>query len=611
MNSELEAYGYKPVYNYTQFAEDNQVNVIDDESHDRLNRDVMSTIATIVGKTFGPYGKNVLLSGGGYQMSTKDGWHTFDKIRFKNQYKELVLRQIYDIVYRMNKNVGDGTTSCLMLTEHLYRRLRSVIAAASPDDKRDIMQLLESIETNFHVEKRMDVTPKSLRNIINVAGNFDSKICDAIYEAYNPITNDDGKVSVADIHLVLEKGLTRSARVVQLPGKYRIPVIVNDGWGIEFPMCDPGCKYGDQSAECFVMISKTKVTNDCIGEIIKRYEAYDAANNGSAPPLVIVSRNIMEIIGTNHNNAYAEYCKRTNDHPKILPIYFNVENLTNSCVDTAAVMDQQSFTCMSADSIGDLDFNNMKTYDIMIYQGMSLGFMNVEPPESVISELEFKNKIDKNYEVEARIRDLKMESRETVLYVTYTSELDKSVVNDKIDDITHIVKSAINSGIVRNMMMDGAEQFYQTYKKGQSSVLSGAIYETIGAIYNAIIDVTVDLTLSKWPLTKPEQENAKKNGIDVHDFSSSIAYLKALSIHNCEVIDPPAVVYDKNVDHKSYNLITDTYVDIEDLCTSAAYDEEILKSSLATVRYLLDTGVMIFGVESFDTQNDLTGFTPK
>ena len=595
--NEMEAFGYKARYNYTQYAEDHQVNVIDGAGHDKLNRDVMNELAAIVGQTFGPYGKNVLLSGGGYQISTKDGWHTFDKIRYKNQYKELVLRQIYDIVYRMNKNVGDGTTSCILLTNHLYRRLKRVIDSVTPDEKRNINSLLDFIESDFHVERAKDLTPDSLKSIIDLAGNFDENICGPIYEAYSPKIDDDGKLSIADVHVVYEPSVKHSARAVTLPGKYRIPVRVHDGWGIQFPMCDPGCVYGDKPAECFVMISKTKITNDFMESIIAKYTEYDALCNGAAPPLVICSRNIMETItAPNLKCAYSQYCEMSDNRPKILPVFLDCESLSHLCEDVSAVMDQPVFDCNSAVNASKIDFKTMKSYNIVIYQGMSLGFMDVEPPETKIHELEFRNEIDKDYDVITRIDDLKMKNRETVLYMTYTSQLDETVVKDKVDDIVHVVSSAMKSGIIRNMLLDGSKQFYTKYIANKNDYIKehfgyhGSIMETLSAIYSAMIDITIDLLYSKYQTPLGENESMYENQ-ELMD--------KAEKIHS----DP---------NNKSYNLITNKFVDIEELCTSSRYDEEVLKSSLATIRYLLDSGVMIFGVESFDTGHDLIGYaSPK
>ena len=193
---ELQAMGYKPVYDYTQYSHDNDVNVIPEEAFKRLVHDTFKTMTDVLRETYGPYGSTVIISDQGETVTTKDGFNVVEAMGFSHQYKRMVYLTIKKICERVNRNVGDGTTSCIILAECLFNILNDLIK--TPNDKREILNILTSIERKLDNVNKIDtsydsypvepLTLKSMKNIISLASNYDEELTNVLMEALSPTT---------------------------------------------------------------------------------------------------------------------------------------------------------------------------------------------------------------------------------------------------------------------------------------------------------------------------------------------------------------------------------------------------------------------------------------
>ena len=142
---ELEIMGFEPVYDYTQFSHDYNVNVIPEHDFKKLVHDTFKTIAGILRNTYGPYGSTVMISTNiGETVTTKDGYNVFEAIGFSHHYKRMVYLAIKKIIERVNRNVGDGTTSCILLADKLFNNINKIIRTS--DEKRKTLEILSDIE---------------------------------------------------------------------------------------------------------------------------------------------------------------------------------------------------------------------------------------------------------------------------------------------------------------------------------------------------------------------------------------------------------------------------------------------------------------------------------
>ena len=230
---ELQMAGMKKQYDYTNYAHTNHVNVIPEDDFKRLVSDTFNTITDVLKKTYGPYGSSVVISDQSETTTTKDGYNVFQSIGFNHAYKRKVYLAINKIITRVNRNVGDGTTSCVLLAEKLFNNLKEVIE--TPDEKRLALELLSEIERSLQdnnmIEadiKRGRIKPVDINNIralISVAANYDEELVDILYNAFNP-TEVDGSVSVRTVIPRSEVDIDADSNVTYaidyLPGDYRV-----------------------------------------------------------------------------------------------------------------------------------------------------------------------------------------------------------------------------------------------------------------------------------------------------------------------------------------------------------------------------------------------------
>ena len=133
--------------NYNQYSLYRNVNVIPETEFKQLVEDTFQTITETLRVTYGPYGRQIMISQLNDNISTKDGYRVFNALRFTNNYKHKVYLNIQAICERVNHMVGDGTTSCVLLAEKMFNAVNSVIT--TPNDKRNALKILNQIEKNL------------------------------------------------------------------------------------------------------------------------------------------------------------------------------------------------------------------------------------------------------------------------------------------------------------------------------------------------------------------------------------------------------------------------------------------------------------------------------
>ena len=130
--------------NFTRYSQEKGVNVIPEQDFSELVLETFDTMCQTLRCTYGPYGSPVMISEQTDNSTTKDGFKTVEGLQFSNPYQRLVYLAIKKICERVNTNVGDGTTTCILLANELYKRLLNI--CITPDDKRDMFNYLNKIE---------------------------------------------------------------------------------------------------------------------------------------------------------------------------------------------------------------------------------------------------------------------------------------------------------------------------------------------------------------------------------------------------------------------------------------------------------------------------------
>lgn len=570
---ELQMAGMKKQYDYTNYAHTNHVNVIPEDDFKRLVSDTFNTITDVLKKTYGPYGSSVVISDQSETTTTKDGYNVFQSIGFNHAYKRKVYLAINKIITRVNRNVGDGTTSCVLLAEKLFNNLKEVIK--TPDEKRLALELLSEIERSLQDNNRIEADIKrgrikpvdisNIRALISVAANYDEELVDILYKAFNPV-EVDGSVSVRTVIPRSEVDIDADSNVTYaidyLPGDYRVDA---------FSDIDTSAKFNAKKTLKIVLYDHSFNSTDWLN-FTKNWNREDE--------VLILARdfnrsflsqdwkdyvNEMAFKKKAHSNGVTE----VNAHL----FWMGGSHKQDELKDLAAILG----TDVRDMNELEVNFDELPEATVSLYKGNCLAFYDVKGKQDTSKHIEaltaeLANDTNHSYvrisEFKKRIKAIKMESDDTLLTVKAGTSLEAKMIMDKIDDCIHIVESGLNSGIVPNLFRY-VYDYISDIQKGTPNTLKKAI---CAGILGAIKELFEDIWYSKY------------NSFD-----------------NC---DEHANIHYHSEQYTSFNVITEEHTDLEKFSTSAQYDLEVVVASIAIVKYLLTSKAFIFDANLLQPVND-------
>lgn len=189
-------------------------NIIDTERFHENVDFVFSKIAKSVSKTLGPGGGYTIITNIETQAPvypTKDGYTVVQEYKFNDQIKYFISEIIKDIPKRMNVNVGDSTTSGLIIAYELYKYLKEfdiikdipeIGCTLPPISLRIILNsirevLMEEISKNpEYIQKDLerDQENKLMKRVAITAANNDPEIGEMVADLF--INRDSNHVFV-------------------------------------------------------------------------------------------------------------------------------------------------------------------------------------------------------------------------------------------------------------------------------------------------------------------------------------------------------------------------------------------------------------------------------
>ena len=308
-------------------------------------------------------------------------------------------------------------------------------------------------------------------------------------------------------------------------------------------------------------------------------------------PVIIIARDFTKIVYNNYGDAIRRnvmmkepinlyLCKIVSDHTQ------------TDLKDLSAILKTDANTLVVQKPI---DHDKLPSRLIRIENNNCLCFMDLtedDIPKSYIQKIteEMEAEINPTYvcicKYIARINELKLDSEDTLLNLTGSSTLELKMLSDKINDCTSIIKSAMNSGIVPNLLVYGYSRICNLSKnKDMNEEVSDEIkseYELETKLYEhikeAIMGLFYDIWISKHGTSKDEEFQRLTTGDD--------------SIYN--------IMY-----NKSFDIITEKSVDCASLATSAQYDIEVIIAAISIVKYLITSKALIFNSTLLQQYKDI------
>lgn len=571
---EMEAVGYKKVFDYTQFSHDNHVNVITEEAFKHLVTDTFKVITDVLRETYGPYGSTIMISDQNETIATKDGYNIYNSLGFSHQYKKMVYVAIQKIIERVNNNVGDGTTSCILLAEKIFNHINDIIKTS--EDKRNIKKILDNIESSLHSSTELmfdrnryiePLTEESLNALLMVAANYDTELVDNLVDALCPVCKEpnDPRTPIVSMNNVIvdsagkyeANSTTYNTQI--LPGDYRVRINMDPRFALAL---DKPCTM------------KVILYDHTFAE--SEWDAVETAfGKNNDEPIMIIARTFSAVF---MNNTFVRHCKKRELAGVGTP-YRLVEIISGYFQDE--IHDLEAVLGTKAHTVHDLFINKdeVPTFKLSVFNYNCLAFYDLTPPDEYTDILRIEHSHEKSYAkrtlLNDRINALEMKTKDSIISVTAESTLEQKLLSDKLDDCVAIAKSAFEYGIVPNLLWYGYQRVLRSLKDAGEDSLERKI---VKAICTSIKELADDIWKSKHNSPESVEETewcTKRNSFYEH----------------CEAIS-------------SYDIINDEFVEKSTLPTSAQYDMEILIASISIVKYILSARALIFDAHLMRQQGD-------
>lgn len=543
---------------FTRYSREKNINMIPEEDFNALVLETFGTMCQALRCTYGPYGSQVMISEMNDNSTTKDGFKTVESLHFSNPYQRLVYLTIKKICERVNSNVGDGTTTCILLANELYKRLREI--CNTPDDKRNMFNYLNQIEkylisdsTEFDTENEL-ITPLNRDNfssIIGVASNYDDEMMQVLTNAFSPKYDEEG--NVVSLRAIITDQRTDSSKigvdkykVDYLPGDYRLSVSMAEDFALAL----------SNKCKMRVVIYNHKFNHS---DWMNLYKDYDR----TTPTLVLARSYTKEFI----EEDYQTYLKQMALVKQPATLFFANTDSYHAKLDLedlAAILNTEDHPLNYSYAI---KHEELPEVVLSVYNETCLCFYDLKnPPKEYIKKLkaELRNDtkmtaVDKKI-YERRIEDLQFKHQDSLVTVTCESYLESKFITDKIDDCVHIIESAFNTGTVPNSFQYGVRRILHFKELNKDDEKFSEIIEVFYTSLRKMVEIIYS---SKY-----------QNNFNLDAYNDLIKTLDGAYV--------------------SYNVIEDEIAPSTEFCTSAQYDLEVLRASISIVKYLLTTKAFIF-----------------
>lgn len=183
-------------------------NIVPKEKLREVQLNTLEILSSVVSKTAGPRGSNTqLLHSERLNEYTKDGHNVLSQIKFFRPLENAIQSEMKEITRYIVKTVGDGTTSAVMLSYHIFKSMCD-IEVEEKISPYNIMRIFNDIVDKMieaiHNNKR-ECTLSDIYDICMIATNGNKDVSESIKQIYEQFGMDvfiDVGVSNTTDHIV-------------------------------------------------------------------------------------------------------------------------------------------------------------------------------------------------------------------------------------------------------------------------------------------------------------------------------------------------------------------------------------------------------------------------
>ena len=554
-------------------------NIIDSDNTEAIIKYTLDKLSKSLATSLGPYGSNTIIQDGyGNHSITKDGYTIFKSIVMENDISRTILDIFKTISLKLVNEVGDASTSSILVACKLYNELsdfKSTDSRLAPKALCDILNAIEEVLIDFIKEKAVKITDDNfdvIAKIAAISNNNDYKLGNLIYEIYSKIGRDS--------FINIEKSSNREDYYeitdgYELLNGYVDEKFVNEEKDQTFVGENP-----------LIFLSNSDLREDDL-DLLAKLSGFALQEK---KPLVIIAKGMSEEV----YNFLAINKIRNKDNYMVCPILVTLgtQNREDSLVDLSYYVSSLGiYNKLETDpkSLQDKWFKSYKeaqqylgTCSKIIVDSKRTKF--IESPKDTYSKDQMKirlehikTKIDaikqksereendlKLFELEKRYNKLK--GSIATLYIGGNTELEKKNKRYLIDDAVHAVKSALDSGYIIGGNLTIPTILSNNFKEVIKAVKENLPYEISDDIIYSLVQSIMDSFLYSY---KCVLRNS-------HKFSNS--QIKDILLE-C-IVDTKGRIY---------NLVTDRYEDISEtsVINSADTDIQILHSVFSIIGLLV------------------------
>lgn len=458
-------------------------NVVSAEKLRKVQIKMLDKLAQYISSTFGPMGSNSMIVTGESSQTTlanysKDGKKVLKYIAFNQPLEMAIQTEMVDIAEYVDKQVGDGTTSSVILTDNIFKRLAALEKVEKIPPRKIVKEFKEVVKELQRIiaEQGRECTMDDIYDICMVSTNGNeevSKQIQSIYKEYGMnvsidvgISNDqDTKVKIYD-GLTLDSGMNNAAYInnhtgtceIRNPRIYCFKDPIDTGEMVSYlekiiltNILEPAQNNNLQDMIPTVIVTP-RITQDASGMLSRLVEillSYNEDMYSQKPPILIVS----DIAGISEFSYIdiAQLCKA-----KLIRKYIDPE---------IQKKDQESGNAPTLDNITEW----FGTAESVISDNEKTKFIN---PVSMTTEgdttydmiinhlkAEIKTAEDENEDIltigrlKKRLRSL--EANMIDFLVGGINISDRDSVKDLVEDAVKNCKSAISDGVGRAANFEG------------------------------------------------------------------------------------------------------------------------------------------------------------
>ena len=396
-------------------------------------RDGVNKLASAVGSTLGPSGRNVIIEQeDGAPVVTKDGVSVAKEIKLKDPIENIGAEVLKEVSMRAAKKAGDGTTTATVLAASMYNEgLKAVMAGLNVVEVKRGMdaataQIIDQIQ-----EVAEDVlTNDEIKQIATISANNDDTIGAIIAEAMDSV-GKDGVIQVqesktAETSLEIVEGM-------QLDRGFVSPYFVNDNQSMIATLENP-----------YILLCDKKISN--VKEVLALLETCSKQNkplliiaddvDGEALAAMIVNkaRGILNVcavkapgFGDRKLQNLEDIATLTGGQVVSTQKGMKLEKLTTEMLGTARTVKVSQHETVIVDGGGDQEAIKMRV-------------------DQITAQYE---EVDSDYEKKAlQERMSKLIGGVAVIHIGAPTEVELREKVDRVDDALAATRAAVEEGIV-------------------------------------------------------------------------------------------------------------------------------------------------------------------